>query len=693
MHKTTLKKGGTATGTRIFNMLQTKGVEIKDPVKQNEILSAIDSFIKTENIHTQDTGVIGRKTNELMGSINGSLDSGIEVIGKWLIPGKPSTGKKNMSEVVVYFFPSLVKSRPGDKNPKLRHGSIMIKTNNQYADISNYVRSMTRDTDDMLAEMVRGASYPLGRKPYHIERFNTSERLDDGWTYTPKGDAAINLMAEKTVNDLKAELDAKKAELDTQKKELQKAKENKESHEKSAKDLKKELAKVNEDLKKNKGNEAKIQELTAEKEKIKIELATAKTDLETSKTSIKEGNAALESTKKVLEAAKSEVDSKNNENKDLKSNLGKLEKEKDDLIKEKEISNKLVSELQEKSREQESKLAESSKKFGELQNDKNKLLKELSQLTSRSDATSKESINTIQSKLTRITTDLEKTKNDKIKLEQSVANVNAKLVEATNQAAEKSEALSLANTDLDNIKKTQAATNALNISAMNELRQKLQNEIKEKSEKDKELEEKALIQKKLEEQLQKLTKEKDELSSKNQATEQIQSDLNAYKTDLEDARRKKMELEKRFTTLSQTEEQLKKFNVNNDAFKKEEREQILRRIIAEKILHNLKERKGNGITVTENFIIPDNILTEINNDIQEYRTAGNKKTVNQELLKRFNNAYLEKDTETNLKSITFKLSSGDIDEKSKPTRTYAQKYTDLFISAMNPKSARGSVGR
>ena len=269
MHKTTLKKGGTATATQIFNTISAQGVSMTDQQK-NEILSSIDTFIKSNNVHAQDTGIIGRKTNALMESVTSGLDGSIEVIGKWLIPGKSSVGKKNMSEIIVYFFPSLVKSKPGDNNkPKLRHGSIMVKTNNQFTDITHFVRSMTRDTDDMIAEMTRGATYPLGRKPYHTERFSISERLDDEWNYNPKGDAAISFNAEKTVNNLKSELEAKKRELDNQKKELQKAKENKESHEKSAKELAKELAKVNDDLKKNKGNEAKMQAL--EKEKAQIE--------------------------------------------------------------------------------------------------------------------------------------------------------------------------------------------------------------------------------------------------------------------------------------------------------------------------------------------------------------------------------------------------------------------------------------
>ena len=320
MHKTTLKKGGTSTATQIFNTISAQGVSMTDQQK-NEILSSIDTFIKSNNVHAQDTGIIGRKTNALMESVTSGLDGSIEVIGKWLIPGKSSVGKKNMSEIIVYFFPSLVKSKPGDNNkPKLRHGSIMVKTNNQFTDITHFVRSMTRDTDDMIAEMTRGATYPLGRKPYHTERFRISERLDDEWNYNPKGDAAISFNAEKTVNNLKSELEAKKRELDNQKKELQKAKENKESHEKSAKELAKELAKVNDDLKKNKGNVAKIQELEKQKAEIQIELATAKTKVETSKKDIDDGKTRLESVSKELNDAKLEVKNKEQENTYLKKN-------------------------------------------------------------------------------------------------------------------------------------------------------------------------------------------------------------------------------------------------------------------------------------------------------------------------------------------------------------------------------------
>ena len=329
MHKTTLKKGGTATGTRIFNMLQRKGIDIKDPAKQDEILKEIDDFIKTNNIHAQDTGIIGRKTNALMSSVTGGVDGAIEVIGKWLIPGKPSSGKKNMSEITVYFFPSLVKSKPGDNNkPKLRHGSIMVKTNHQYADISNYVRSMTRDTDDMLAEMVRGVAYPLGRKPYHKERFRISERLDSDWKYTPKGDAASSVITDESKNKLTSELEAKKKELD-QTKKLQEA--NKESYEKSKKELEDKLAEVNKDLKNNKENEAKIQELEKEKENIEKELDTAKKGL-----TLESNNS--KNTKLEAKIFRSENDKLKNEKTILEAELKKLQAEKNNLQKGKGVA-------------------------------------------------------------------------------------------------------------------------------------------------------------------------------------------------------------------------------------------------------------------------------------------------------------------------------------------------------------------
>lgn len=595
MHKTTLKKGGTATATQIFNTISAQGVSMTDQQK-NEILSSIDTFIKSNNVHAQDTGIIGRKTNALMESVTSGLDGSIEVIGKWLIPGKSSVGKKNMSEIIVYFFPSLVKSKPGDNNkPKLRHGSIMVKTNNQFTDITHFVRSMTRDTDDMIAEMTRGATYPLGRKPYHTERFRISERLDGEWNYNPKGDAAINLMAEKTVNNLKAELAAKKAELDKQKKELKTAMENKDLHEKSTKNLKADLEKINAELKKNKGNESVIAKLNEEKEKIKTELATAKTDLETSKTSIKKGNADLESTKKVLEAANLEVDLKNKENKDLKRNLGKLQKDKDDLIKEKIKADLQVNKLKKELKYKENLSKNINTEFESLKSERNKLNLELN--TARSDSTlSKEEIAIIQSELTKKNEELEQAQKMKKQSEKNDEQVRVQLEKALNEAKDKDAALLAIQTDLIEINKTQSQTYATNAAEIEILRSKLHKEESEKVQKEKQLAaEKA--------QKEKLATEK---AQKEKELENKQRELEITNKALSD---KESEFQRQ-------QKEIQEYQTDKTAFQDSERSIIKYNIIADKIRLRLSTPPLNKITHSANPI-PPAVIDEIKKDITE----------------------------------------------------------------------------
>jgi hypothetical protein len=224
----TTKKGGVSSISDISNTSASKSKlsedlyglmvqldrDIEGPEQKESILNSIDEYIKNNNIVIAPpvpakksymdsigsginmfTSLLNPTTSTpksapLMASpakksLSDSIDSGIELIGSWLLPVKSKNGRKNIQEIAVYFYPSLIKSKKDPNNPNkpnLRFGNIMIKYNNTYADISSYFSTMTRQTDDFLAAIRRGEKakvvYP---RFFHKEKLISTELLDDNW--------------------------------------------------------------------------------------------------------------------------------------------------------------------------------------------------------------------------------------------------------------------------------------------------------------------------------------------------------------------------------------------------------------------------------------------------------------------------------------------------------------------------------
>jgi len=184
-------KGGIRNTTQhIFNTAIAKDAELAKltPAQKEKILEAIETFVADKNVQIIDTGnAVGPKINRIVDSMTDSINGSLEKIADWLLPIK--TGKKNTTKVSLYFYPSLVTSSIKNDKPDVKMGSIMLKINNNYADISSRISSMFRQTDDLLANMRRGVNHPAKQKAFRTNSFTVHEVLDDNWKLNSKATA------------------------------------------------------------------------------------------------------------------------------------------------------------------------------------------------------------------------------------------------------------------------------------------------------------------------------------------------------------------------------------------------------------------------------------------------------------------------------------------------------------------------
>lgn len=149
------------------------------------ILEGINNILnehKDKIIPVETSQKVSEVSKGLFSKMNSGVDNTIELLGSWFIPVGNSEKKKNKREISVLFYPSLIKSKKDPENPdkpKLKFGHIMIKYKNKYADISNYFKTMFRETDDALATIRRGYTHNVKPKYIHKEKIISTELLED----------------------------------------------------------------------------------------------------------------------------------------------------------------------------------------------------------------------------------------------------------------------------------------------------------------------------------------------------------------------------------------------------------------------------------------------------------------------------------------------------------------------------------
>lgn len=183
------KRGGgpsTTTATLVGKAenILAKEFTLLDQKKKDEFIKEIEKLIKDKDIQIIDNSVVGSRFNRYASYMKDSVEGAVEKLAEWLLPLSEKKTRKNTTKVGVYFYPSLIQSKLGADNtvpPKVKYGSILIKVNNKYADISSFFSSMFRETDDVLANMRRGLKYNVSQKPFHSEKFTINELLDENW--------------------------------------------------------------------------------------------------------------------------------------------------------------------------------------------------------------------------------------------------------------------------------------------------------------------------------------------------------------------------------------------------------------------------------------------------------------------------------------------------------------------------------
>lgn len=210
-----LSGGGSKLSEDLYNLMVQLDRDIEGAEQKEHILSQIEDYIKENNIvpvpPVNQGSTFMSTSMATKKSFIDSIDSGIETIGSWLVPVTSKNGRKNVREISVYFYPSLIRSKKDPNNPdkpNLRFGNIMIKYNNTYADISSYFRTMTRETDDFLASIRRGFKaktvYP---QFFHKEHLKSTEFLDDKWALETSNDCKTDPQLKEENEKLKKKID------------------------------------------------------------------------------------------------------------------------------------------------------------------------------------------------------------------------------------------------------------------------------------------------------------------------------------------------------------------------------------------------------------------------------------------------------------------------------------------------------
>jgi len=177
----TIKKYRGGVSQSAQKILHDSGLDNLSEPQQNKLIESIEKVLKDKDIQVIDTSKVGSKFNQYFSSMSSSMNVAMEKIAEWLVPLSVKPSKKNTTKVSLFLYPSLIESTVGVDKPKVKFGSIMLKVNNNYADISSHFRSMFKQTDDVLANMRRGLKYPVKQKAFHTETFTINELLDDRW--------------------------------------------------------------------------------------------------------------------------------------------------------------------------------------------------------------------------------------------------------------------------------------------------------------------------------------------------------------------------------------------------------------------------------------------------------------------------------------------------------------------------------
>lgn len=182
----TMKKYRGGTSHSAQEIVTKSGLDKLPDDDKNKLIASIDKVLKDKDIQIVDSGKVGPKFNQYFSSMTNTMNGAIEKLAEWLMPQSVKSNRKNTTKVSLYLYPSLTQSKPGEPNPNVKFGSIMLRVNNSYADVSSYFRSMFKQTDDTLANMRRGLKHNAKQKAFHTETFTINELLDKNWKLDKK---------------------------------------------------------------------------------------------------------------------------------------------------------------------------------------------------------------------------------------------------------------------------------------------------------------------------------------------------------------------------------------------------------------------------------------------------------------------------------------------------------------------------